>query len=71
MLKAFSHSRNFKIEVSYLVMEKGVPFGIGRIKKSLKYSIKNMYYVKGLKYNLLNVVFVNANRTTECKVGPG
>lgn len=29
-----------------------------------------MYYVKGLKYNLLNVVFVDANRITECEVGP-
>ncbi|XP_070040269.1 uncharacterized protein [Nicotiana tomentosiformis] len=35
--------------------KKGYILGVGRIGKSLSHSIKNVYYVNGLRYNLLSV----------------
>ncbi|XP_070005826.1 uncharacterized protein [Nicotiana sylvestris] len=41
--------------VSFENGKKGYILGVGRIEKSLSHSIENVYYVKGLKYNLLMV----------------
>jgi len=35
--------------------KKGYILGVGRIGKTLTHSIKNVYYVNGLKYSLLSV----------------
>ncbi|XP_070022434.1 uncharacterized protein [Nicotiana sylvestris] len=40
--------------VSFGNRKKGYILGVGRIGKSLSHSIENMYYVNGLKYNLLS-----------------
>ncbi|XP_070055528.1 uncharacterized mitochondrial protein AtMg00300-like [Nicotiana tomentosiformis] len=41
--------------VSFGNGKKGYILGVGRIGKSLSHSIENVYYVNGLKYNLLSV----------------
>nr|XP_009776220.1 PREDICTED: uncharacterized protein LOC104226030 [Nicotiana sylvestris] len=41
--------------VSFENGKKGYILGVGRIGKSLSHSIKNAYYVKGLKYSLLGI----------------
>ncbi|XP_070040858.1 intracellular protein transport protein USO1-like [Nicotiana tomentosiformis] len=41
--------------VSFGNGKKGYILGVGRIGKSLSHSIKNLYYVNGLKYSLLSV----------------
>ncbi|XP_075082507.1 uncharacterized protein LOC142166857 [Nicotiana tabacum] len=41
--------------VSFGNGKKGYIMGVGRIGKSLSHSIENVYYVNGLKYNLLSV----------------
>ncbi|XP_070058115.1 uncharacterized protein [Nicotiana tomentosiformis] len=44
-----------KWSVSFGNGKKGYILGVGRIEKSLAHSIKNVYYVNGLKYSLLSV----------------
>lgn len=41
--------------VSFENSKKGDIIGIGKVGKSHYRTIKNMYYVKGLKHSLLNV----------------
>ncbi|XP_070013897.1 uncharacterized protein [Nicotiana sylvestris] len=41
--------------VSFGYGKKGYVLGVGRVRKTLTHSIKNVYYVNGLKYSLLSV----------------
>ncbi|XP_070047107.1 intracellular protein transport protein USO1-like [Nicotiana tomentosiformis] len=56
--------------VSFENGKKGYVLGVGRIGKSLSYSIKNVYYVKVLKYSLLSIFQIydkgNKNGNLRC-----
>ncbi|XP_070029439.1 uncharacterized protein [Nicotiana sylvestris] len=63
--------------VSFGNGKKGYIIGVEKVGKSLTHSIKNVYYVNGLKYNLLSVSqirdkgnkveFLSKNKTGPCK----